>query len=407
MQLQVVVREQVKLKMGINAPGGAGKTMSALLLALGFVGGDASKVAIIDSENRSAAFYSHLGKFKHLPLEPPFSPERFIQAIQCVEADPTIEICIIDSNSQEWAGTGGCLQINELVAAAQFQGNTWSAWSVTKARHQKYVDYMLQSHLHIITCNRNKVETVKEGKKIIKLGTKEIQQEDFEYELSVNFNIDRDTHLASPSKDRTEMFENADPFVISQATGAMLRKWCDTGEKTVIKGRGEREADWLELVAACTTLEDLRVIRDNSEADHTPALIDAIATKATAFINTAPIPAVAEVQLMQPAVTTPVSLAANPAGLAAAYQNTAAPVITAPPAALNTGVVKKAADCTEEDYIASLRRPGMSLKTLEILKETWNPDVWTDRVVEIANAIATKLKGEVTPPAQVADNNEM
>ena len=216
MKLQKATRKKVKLRLNLSAPSGAGKTYSALKLAKGLVG-EWSKIAVIDTENGSASLYEHLGDFNTIDLQPPFSPERYIQAIDmCLTAG--MECIIIDSSSHEWSGPGGCLEANETLAAARYKGNTWSAWSETTPRHEAFVSRVLHSPCHIITCTRSKTETVMgEGKKVMKLGMKDIQREGWEYELTVSLNIDRDTHLASPSKDRTGMFEGKQPFLISSA----------------------------------------------------------------------------------------------------------------------------------------------------------------------------------------------
>jgi hypothetical protein len=36
--------------------------------------------------------------------------------------------------------------------------------------------------------------------------------------------------MAIVSKDRTELFEGANPFVITEETGKMIAEWCDRGE---------------------------------------------------------------------------------------------------------------------------------------------------------------------------------
>jgi len=68
-----------------------------------------------------------------------------------------------------------------------------------------------------------------EGGKVKKVGVKEIQREGFEYELTVNFNLDRDSHTAIASKDNTQLFEGKDPFVITENTGKLLKKWVSAG----------------------------------------------------------------------------------------------------------------------------------------------------------------------------------
>lgn len=228
MQLQKATRKKQHLTLNISGPSGAGKTMSALLMAHGLVG-NWEKIALIDTENGSASLYSHLGSFNTIDLAPPFSPERYIEAIDtCIKAG--MECIILDSSSHEWSGPGGCIEINEHLAQAAFKGNTWSAWSKTTPRHDAFVQKVLQCRCHVITCTRSKMETVMtDDKKVKKLGMKDIQREGWEYELTVSLNIDRDTHTATASKDRTELFEGKDPFVITEQTGRLIRDWCEHG----------------------------------------------------------------------------------------------------------------------------------------------------------------------------------
>jgi hypothetical protein len=228
MQLTKATRKKVKLRLNLSAPSGAGKTYSALLLAKGLVG-DWSKVAVIDTENGSASLYDHLGEFNVLDLQPPFSPERYVEAINaCISAG--IECIIIDSSTHEWSGAGGCLEINDKLAAAKYKGNTWSAWSETTPRHDKFVNHVLHCDSHIITCTRSKMETVMgEDRKVKKVGMKDMQRDGWEYELTVSLSIDRDTHMAIASKDRTELFEGKEPFVITEATGTKIKQWCELG----------------------------------------------------------------------------------------------------------------------------------------------------------------------------------
>lgn len=99
MELRKSTRKQAKIKMGLQAPSGAGKTYSALLLAYGLVN-NWSSIAVNDTENHSADLYAHLGNYQVLALEQPFSPERYIQAIEVCEKEG-IEVIIIDSISHE------------------------------------------------------------------------------------------------------------------------------------------------------------------------------------------------------------------------------------------------------------------------------------------------------------------
>lgn len=228
MQLIKATRKKSKLRLNISGPAGSGKTYSALLMAKGLVG-DWGKIAVIDTENGSASLYDHLGSFNTVDLQAPFTPERYIEAIDaCVKGG--MECIIMDSSSHEWSGQGGCIEINEKLAQSKYKGNTWSAWSQTTPRHDAFVQHVLQCPVHIITCTRSKMETVMtDDKKVKKLGMKDIQREGWEYELTVSLLLDRDTHTATASKDRTELFEKMDPFVITEATGVLIRDWCEKG----------------------------------------------------------------------------------------------------------------------------------------------------------------------------------
>lgn len=227
-EIRKAQRKQSKLRIGLSSPSGAGKTYSSLLLAKGLVG-DWSKIGLIDSENGRADLYSDLGEYNIINLKPPFTPESYIEAIRAFE-NAGMEVIIIDSTTHEWEGEGGCLQLNERLAIAKFKGNTWSAWSETTPRHQRFLDAITASSAHIITTVRNKVETVMtEDKRVKKVGTKEVQREGFEYELTLNFNIDRDSHQVVASKDNTRLFEGKDPFVITEETGKVLKEWVSSG----------------------------------------------------------------------------------------------------------------------------------------------------------------------------------
>lgn len=227
-QFRPAERRKARLRIGFSAPSGAGKTYSALLIAKGLTK-DLSRVCLIDTENGRGDLYSDLGPYNIITLDAPFSPERYIQAIETAE-NAGMEVIIIDSISHEWEGPGGCLEMNETLANAKYKGNTWAAWNETTPRHRRFIDRIIASPSHIITTVRNKIDTaMMEDGKIKKVGVKEITREGFEYELTLNFNIDRDTHMVTASKDNTRLFDGADPFVVTENTGDMLLQWSELG----------------------------------------------------------------------------------------------------------------------------------------------------------------------------------
>lgn len=98
MNLRTAQRKQAKIKLALQEPSGSGKTFSSLLLASGLT--DWSKIAVIDTENHSADLYADLGQYNVLQLSQPFTPERYIKAIETCE-QANMEVIIIDSISQE------------------------------------------------------------------------------------------------------------------------------------------------------------------------------------------------------------------------------------------------------------------------------------------------------------------
>lgn len=255
MKLQQAQRNQVKLRLGLSGASGFGKSYSALLLAYGITE-DWTKIAIIDTENNSASLYAHLGDFYVLQLNEPYSPERYIEAIKMCE-NASIEVIIIDSITHEWQGKGGALQIHEQL------GGRFQDWAKVSPRHQAFIDTILQSSCHIITTTRRKIDysldSDQNGRtKVVKHGTKEITRDGYEYELTVNFELINDKHLAVASKDRTGLFMNKPEFVISKGTGKMLKDWCMSGEPAQ-----ELLSQLEEEIKKCNTLEGLRNIYSN------------------------------------------------------------------------------------------------------------------------------------------------
>lgn len=257
MQLRKAERKAVKLKLNISAPSGAGKTMSALRMAKGLVG-DWSKIGVVDTENGSASLYSHLGDFNIIDMQPPFTPEKYIEAIDvCINAG--MQVVILDSSSHEWSTL---LEENQKLADAKYRGNTWSAWSVTTPRHDRFINKILQSPVHIIACTRSKTQTVMgEDKKVKKVGMKDQQRENWEYDYTVSMEIDRDTHNAYPSKDRTRLFEGNAPFLITEETGEMIRKWCESGVDTV-----DEVSEAVSKLTNCNNVDELKTFRDTLPA---------------------------------------------------------------------------------------------------------------------------------------------
>jgi len=229
MQFKKAERKKSKLRLALTGPSGSGKTYGALLTAKG-IGG---RIAVIDTEKGSASLYSDIVDFDVLELSAPYTPERYRQAVQ-LAVNNGFDVIIIDSITHEWSGSGGCLELNDEIAKAKFKGNTWSAWSETKARHRALIDDLIACPAHIIVTMRSKTETaqaeVNGRKQVQKLGMKAEQNDGIEYEFTTVLDLIHDGNFAQPSKDRTGLFPpNGNPFKLSIETGQKLVEWLESG----------------------------------------------------------------------------------------------------------------------------------------------------------------------------------
>lgn len=228
-------RRKAKLRLGIAGPSGSGKTASALLIAYGLTG-DWEKIGLVDTENGSGELYAgatigvvHIGDYNVLPLSPPYLPEKYIQAIRLAE-EGGLEVIILDSISHAWAGEGGLLDLHGKISAKG--GNSYAAWRDVTPLHNKFVEAMLGSNIHLIATMRSKMDYVqekdKDGKTTIrKLGLAPIQREGMDYEFTTVLDLSLD-HVASTSKDRTSLFDGQ-YFTPNPDSGRVLKEWLETG----------------------------------------------------------------------------------------------------------------------------------------------------------------------------------
>lgn len=224
MELRKAHRKQAKIKLALQGASGSGKTYSALLLASGMT--TWSKIALIDTENHSADLYAHLGGYNVLQLSKPFSPERYISAIEICE-QAGMEVIIIDSITHEWEGSGGILDMH-----GNMPGNSFANWAKMTPRHNAFVQKILESPCHIICSIRTKTDYVlseKNGKMVPeKVGMKGITRDGMDYEFTIVFDLDL-KHNATASKDRTGLFMDKPEAIITREYGGRILQWCNKG----------------------------------------------------------------------------------------------------------------------------------------------------------------------------------
>lgn len=229
-------KSQAKLRAAVFGPSGSGKTYTALRIASG-IGG---KIALIDSERKSASKYSD--RFDFDVAE---AVEKSIDEY-CTKIEKAgsmgYSVLIIDSLTHPWQEL---LEEIEQIAKAKFRGNTWSAWSEGTPKQRRLIDAILDSPCHIIATMRSKTEWTTEevnGKKTPRrVGLSPEQGKGIEYEFDLLLEITEE-HIARVIKDRTGKFQDKLIEKPGEEFGAELAAWLSQGEpvKTPLQTLQER-----------------------------------------------------------------------------------------------------------------------------------------------------------------------
>ena len=136
-------------------------------------------------QKRDQQLYADKFEFDVLELAPPYSPERYIEAMNDAVKEG-YDIIIMDSISHAWAGEGGILNTKEKMDARG--GNSFVNWAKMTPVQEKFIAALIQCPSHLIVTMRSKqdhVQVSEGGKtKIQKVGMAPIQRDGFEYELT-------------------------------------------------------------------------------------------------------------------------------------------------------------------------------------------------------------------------------
>ena len=226
---QKAKKEKVWTKVLLGGASGSGKSYSALRLATGLANKTGSRIAAIDTEAGRIRYYANEFDFDDMQLTEPYTPQKYIDAIdEAIKGG--YQILIIDSISHEW---NYCVETHDKMP-----GNSYTNWAKITPMHDRFMEKVLQSPLHVIATVRGKDEYVLEEKngkqapKKVGLGYK--QRDGVEYNYTVTFNIDQETHISSVSKDNTHIFEGKFE-VLTEKDGEALYDWANSGETLVEK----------------------------------------------------------------------------------------------------------------------------------------------------------------------------
>jgi hypothetical protein len=266
-------RESIWLLVGFAGGTGSGKTYSAMRLAKGIAGD--REFAVIDTEAGRAKHYAAKDRnrprpgeflFQHLDFSPPFSPDRYVNAVLAAEK-AGFPCVVIDSVSHEHAGDGGLLDMQE-DELTRMAGTDWkkrensrmASWIKPKMEHKKFLSRLLQVRMHVIMCFRaeEKIEMVKvDGKMKVQpkasltgyQGWIPVCEKNLPFELTASFMFLAEKpgypHPIKLQEQHKELFP-----LDKQITE-------DSGRNLVLWATGDEGQDVLEKIRTATTLEEL------------------------------------------------------------------------------------------------------------------------------------------------------
>jgi hypothetical protein len=142
-------------------------------------------------------------------------------------------VLVIDSLSHAWMGKEGALEKVD-AAAARSRGNSYVAWREVTPMHNRLVDAMIQSRLHLIATMRSKMAYEQErdektGKvEVKKLGLQPIQREGMEYEFDVFADIDLE-HRLIVGKTRCAALDKYVEAKAGEKVAEILYGWATSG----------------------------------------------------------------------------------------------------------------------------------------------------------------------------------
>jgi hypothetical protein len=217
------------------APSGGGKTYSSLRVATGMAEemkkqtSKDIKILLANTEQKRGYYYANEFNYDIVDVDAPHNPEKYVVLIDFAVSEG-YDILILDSSSHEWEGKGGCLELHQQA------GGTYQSWGKVTPRHNKFIEAIADSPIHLIATMRGKDQYEMEkdsssGKtNVKKLGVGAKQREGFEYEFTCTFLLDQKTNMAEVQKDNTHLFEHEGATLLSETHGKKLIQWANSGE---------------------------------------------------------------------------------------------------------------------------------------------------------------------------------
>jgi hypothetical protein len=210
------------------------------------ISGKRPSILLANTEQKRGYYYANEFTYDIVDIDAPHEPEKYVELIDFA-INEGYGILIIDSTSHEWEGRGGCLEINQRL------GGNFQSWAKVTPRHDKFINAIADSPIHVIATMRGKDQYVmsqQEGKdggkqstKVEKVGVGAKQRDGFEYEFTCTFLLDQKTNTAEVFKDNTHLFENEAAVKLTEDHGRKIIKWANSGAGYTPPSRSAKETD--------------------------------------------------------------------------------------------------------------------------------------------------------------------
>ena len=243
------VKYESKLKIALESESGAGKTLTALILASRIAKHRGGRIALADSEHKSALLYADLVDFDHFPM-PDHKIDTYLDVMDAAER-MRYSVLVLDSTSHLWNGKGGALEEVDAYAdnnRTQRGGkNSYGAWKETRPKLNKFNDRINDLDIDLICTFRQKKKTSQVTQpdgtsKIETVGLELIGPNDIEYEFTLLADLVKSSNALIVTKTRCPRLKEK----IFHALGSVEPIDLDKEPKTATHGMVDDLIEWLK-----------------------------------------------------------------------------------------------------------------------------------------------------------------
>lgn len=246
-EFQEVQRAQCKASIVIEGLSGKGKSGLALMLGWVLAGEDWTKVAALDTENRSLNLFrgltTHLGgvfgPFRKFDLTRVhgFRPTHYVKAKEVAIKNEAVAI-VQDSITHAWIGSSGVLELVGKVEAANSKVNKFNAWGTPEITSEKnsIFEMIRDPDIHMISTVRVKEKhEMITGEGVKSLGVQQIMMPDLKYEPDLVLamqqagSVSGNNPRAKVIKSRYAIFTEGEVYEFDLETMRQLREYLEEG----------------------------------------------------------------------------------------------------------------------------------------------------------------------------------